>query len=513
MRPHNLEPTTSFDRSIMGQLLMELPATFAEESLRQELERACVTGGQDNMPYPTDAMVEGQRLTLTRTVDESGCAQTPWPIPGFGQLMTNTATLVERGQPYHLAVELARGKVNQLRTQVAEWTQGGLTLSDTLTQQVRQATHAFGAALLQIGEPQADALAETALGLAHQASHDLVLAYIERVFELRHERLPKFDTLQSCRLEGGAPEPAELSAFTQAFNAVSVPFSWHDIEPAPRQYQWETADRVVNWAVASGLKVIGGPLIDFAGRNLPAWLWSDGADLHTLSHQLSTFVEAIVRRYHARVRTWQISAGSNCAGILAQRDEELIWLTLRLVDAVRRVHPNLEIIVGLAQPWGDYLAEQERSKTPFIFVDDLLRTGVKLTALDIELVMGVSPRGSYCRDLLDTSRMLDLYALLGLPIQTTLAYPSSETSAAHADPDQRINLGHWRDGFAPATQADWTAAFAALTLCKPYVRGVQWSHWSDAKPHAFPHCGLIDEQGQEKPVLKLLRDLRTAHLK
>ena len=39
--------------------------------------------------------------------------------------------------------------------------------------------------------------------------------------------------------------------------------------------------------------------------------------------------------------------------------------------------------------------------------------------------MGVTPRGSYCRDLLETSRILDLYALLGLPLRVTLGYPSS----------------------------------------------------------------------------------------
>jgi len=36
----------------MGQMLFQLPASLADESLRQELERASVTGGQDNMPYP-----------------------------------------------------------------------------------------------------------------------------------------------------------------------------------------------------------------------------------------------------------------------------------------------------------------------------------------------------------------------------------------------------------------------------------------------------------------------------
>ena len=76
-----------------------------------------------------------------------------------------------------------------------------------------------------------------------------------------------------------------------------------------------------------------------------------------------------------------------------------------------------------------------------------------------------------------------------------------------------MNLGNWRGGHTPAAQADWAGAFAKLAICKPYVRGVQWSHWSDAQPHAFPHCGLIDENGKEKPAVKMLRDLRSTHLR
>ncbi|MBI1833108.1 MAG: endo-1,4-beta-xylanase [Planctomycetes bacterium] len=465
------------------------------------------------MPYPTDAVVEAERLVLSRGVQESGNMQVPWRIPGIGQLMTSSATLMERTTPYHLAIELARGKLNQVRGEAAEWTRGGLLLPNTLAAEIREATAAFARALMRLPDPDAGALADQALRLACETAHKLVAVYTQRVFEIRHERQDAFDTAQTCRLEGNVPTGSGGDRFREAFNTVALPFSWRDIEPVRGDFCWDVPDRLVSWAHAKGLKIIGGPLVDFAGRNLPDWLWGEVSDLSSLSNLIAGYVETAVRRYQARVRTWQITAGSNCANILASRDEELIWLTLRLADAVRRVNPQLELIVGVAQPWGDYLAEQERSKTPFIFADDLLRTGIKLAALDLEFVMAISPRGSYCRDLLETSRLLDLYALLGVPIQTTLGYPSSAAPTPAADPDQRINLGHWRDGYTEETQADWASAFAALAICKPYVRTVQWSHWSDADPHAFPNCGLIDEQGHEKAALQELIKLRAEHLK
>jgi hypothetical protein len=497
----------------MGIMIFQLPAALADESRRQELERSSVTGGQDNMPYPTDAVVEAERLILSRCVQESGTMQVPWIIEGFGQLMTSSATLMERAAPYQLAIELARGKINQVRGQLADWTQGGLLLPDTLTNEIREATSLFSRALMRLPDPDAVPLAEQALRVAQQAAHALALAYVERVFEIRHARQEKFDTALSCVLESAPPEERSTKNFLQAFNTAGISFPWRQIEPTRGQFSWETQDQMTEWALAQGLKVIGGPLIDFAGRNLPDWLFEGVNDISSLSNVMAGYVENVVRRYQSRIRTWQISAGSNCAGVLASRDEELIWLVIRLADAVRRVNPQLEVIVGIAQPWGDYLAEQERSKTPFIFADDLMRTGVKLAAIDLELAMAVGPRGSYCRDLLETSRVLDLYALLGVPIQVTLGYPSSAVAAEHADPDQRVNLGYWRGGYFEETQADWASAFTALALCKPYVRTVQWTHWSDAQPHAFPNCGLVDAQGREKPALQALTKLRGEHLK
>ena len=77
----------------------------------------------------------------------------------------------------------------------------------------------------------------------------------------------------------------------------------------------------------------------------------------------------------------------------------------------------------MSQPWGEYMARAEHTYSPFVFADTLIRAGLKLAALDVEWVMGVTPRGSYCRDLLDASRVLDLYAMLGTPLQVSLAYP------------------------------------------------------------------------------------------
>src|SRR5437867_2389264 len=123
----------------MGTMIFKLPPNLPA-NVRGELERASVAGGQDAMPYPTQVLLDGELMILTRQLNESGYLMTPWHVDGAGRIMLSTATLMERLVPYHLGIELARGKINQLRGQTTDWLTGGLVLSDALNNDIRQAT-------------------------------------------------------------------------------------------------------------------------------------------------------------------------------------------------------------------------------------------------------------------------------------------------------------------------------------------------------------------------------------
>jgi hypothetical protein len=129
------------------------------------------------------------------------------------------------------------------------------------------------------------------------------------------------------------------------------------------------------------------------------------------------------------------------------------------------------------------------------------------------MVMGVSPDGSYCRDILEASRLIDLYTLLGTPLRLTLGYPSATGPDSQAAADSTVDAGYCRRPYSPEAQAEWAHDYSALALCKPSVRGVQWVHASDAAPHQFPHCGLFDANGDPKPAVQKLRELRENHLR
>src|SRR5437764_14126679 len=106
----------------MGTMTFQLPSGLASDASRG-LERTSMAGGPDNMPWPTQVRLRANQLAVCHSMEDNGSGYlvVPWTIPGRGQLMGTSATLMERSAPYNLLLELARGKVNQVRCQASDW--------------------------------------------------------------------------------------------------------------------------------------------------------------------------------------------------------------------------------------------------------------------------------------------------------------------------------------------------------------------------------------------------------
>src|SRR5271167_1957399 len=107
----------------MGVIKFQLPSN---DSIQQppDYRKAYITG-LDRTPGRLAVELRNGLMTCVRDTTESGRLFIPWPIEGCGTPLVGTATLAERHAPYMLAVELARGKLNDIRNQLADWTQMG----------------------------------------------------------------------------------------------------------------------------------------------------------------------------------------------------------------------------------------------------------------------------------------------------------------------------------------------------------------------------------------------------
>jgi len=66
-------------------MTFQLPPGLPREAAR-ELERTCIAGGPDNMPWPTELHFRAGLMTVNRAVEESGYLVAPWAVNGAGQL-------------------------------------------------------------------------------------------------------------------------------------------------------------------------------------------------------------------------------------------------------------------------------------------------------------------------------------------------------------------------------------------------------------------------------------------
>jgi hypothetical protein len=450
-------------------------------------------------------------MIVTRNVTDSGFLVVPWPVGSLGTLVVSTSTLRETDEPYRLLVELARGKLNQVRTQCEEWKLIGLRPSSDFEDRLAETTRLFARAIHGPTPAETDEAATRVLEQSSFLADSLVRDFIEQMFETRQHEDGRLETRLAARV---SPSPYGLnSEYVRAFNAVQLAVRWRDIEPEETQYHWADLDAAVAAAKAADLPITIGPVIDISPGMLPNWAAGWENDLPTLAAFMCDFLETVLTRYKGEVQRWVICAGFNHAESLGLDDDDRLRLAFRLFEAAAQIDPSLELVLSVSQPWGDYLVNENHTIAPLTFPDDLVRAGVKLSGLEVELRVGTVPRGSLPRDLLETSRIINLFGILQLPLEITLSLPSS------TQPDP-IAKSQGQTVWSPATwditpdgQAEWGASFAALALCFPHVRAVTWDHWSDLDPHLSPHGGLLDPTGKPKPLLSRLRTLRSAYLR
>ncbi|HZU34821.1 MAG TPA: endo-1,4-beta-xylanase, partial [Gemmataceae bacterium] len=410
--------------------------------------------------------------------------------------------------------ELVRGKLHLLRSLAAEGQERGrLFLPGVLVDQIDHLTRDFTHIVHQAPSPQTEKQAQVLLERAYQAAEQLVLLRADERLGIRHQRLGPLDALMGCRLGSAALVPEQAAIVARTFNSVQLRMTWKEVEPTESNYLWDAYDAHLEWAEKQGLAVTAGPLIEFAPASLPDWLWLWERDLSSVATFMCDYVATALRRYAGRIRTWQLTAASNCGNVLALGEDEREYLTIRLMQLARKLDPNIELIIGIAQPWGEYMAQEDYTYSPVIFADTLVRSGLDLAAIDLEVTPGFWPRGSYCRDLMEVTRLFELYRSLHVPLRLTLGYPAAAMPDPEADPERALDAGHWHGGFTATVQAEWAAAVTTLALSDDAVRGIHWVHLSDAQPHQFPHSGLFDNQNRPRPILNQFLSLRQLHLR
>lgn len=475
------------------------------------LKRGYVSG-LDRTPLRAALELRGNYLACRHDCAESVRLHVPWPVAGFGSPVLATGTLAERPEAYELAVELARGRLNDVRNQAADWRLAGLPVPEALDRLLTEAGRALARAATAREVPaEAAEAAGRSLVAASRAGEMLIAAYTDFVLARRRE-YAKLPTWLSCSLDGDPRKRPAPAALAPALTAARIGCGWAKLEPTEGRHRWEDPDAQLAWCKSQKLAVSAGPLIDLRPGRLPDWLWLWQGDADSVIGMAEDLVRQVVQRYRGKVQTWHLLHRLASGEVLGLGPEHQAKLTGRVVKAARRADPAAQLVVDFERPWDGGVTAGPFRNGPFEMADNLVRAEIGLAGIGLEIALGYGPPGSLYRDLLDGSRMLDQYAQFNLPLHVTFALPSSSAPDPKADASVAVEPEALPRPPDEALQRDLAARWMALAIAKPYVYSVNWIQAEDALPHLYPNSGLVRADGGAKAMVEWMSGFRGDYL-
>ncbi|MBX3440250.1 MAG: glycoside hydrolase, partial [Planctomycetaceae bacterium] len=237
-----------------------------------EVYRAFVSGF-DRHVFPTQVEVSGDLLTFRRQHSDSGKLHIAFPVEGFGRPVLATSSLREREQPYLLPLELARGRIAEIRDQASQWEQIHMAIPGEYRDAERQAFQLFcQASAVQGDRENSCRLARESLTAACRASDLLLTAYTEQRLAVSHRAGDNPPASLGCGLPWSVLDDASRKLFCSSFQAAALPIEWKRVEPVEGRYQWDVIDQLLDCCIEHRQLPRAGPLIDLGAGGLPPWL-------------------------------------------------------------------------------------------------------------------------------------------------------------------------------------------------------------------------------------------------
>jgi len=205
---------------------------------------------------------------------------------------------------------------------------------------------------------------------------------------------------------------------------------------------------------------------------------------------------------------WNCAAGLNTRGPINLTEEQIMRLAVAVIQTVRRTDPRTPVIVAFDQPYGEYLSQTRDGISPLHCADALVRAGLGLAGIGLELRMNYQDIGTLPRTNLDFSQLFDRWAGLGLPLMCQLTVAANDGVDANALRPTPILKANSQAVITEKDQLRLAGGFIRTLLAKGFVHGIIWEGWDDSRPHIFPHSGLLDDRANPRPLQQYLARLR-----
>ena len=488
----------------MGELRFKFPN--AEQMDLRVWSTAYITG-IEGIPWQCHHHLADDQFSIGRDIDESGKLNIVWPTSVAGNVCLTTTSLRISERPYSLPVELARGTLSRLKNQTAEWQRMGLRLPDEFFPLAEAALNQLLRALTaRPDDPASLQWSQQAIDMAIEASFQLTNAFANQALEARRASEGRMATLFGVGLQTGIKLDSIGQVLTTAFNMVAVRADLGSIESASGRAEFAPFDDQVEWATEQQKKVCVGPLVNFRRGRLPQWMVLLDEGFERFLEVACQHARTVVERYRGRVHLWNCAAGLNAPNEVDWNDEEILRMAVSLIETVRQADDRTPVLLTIDQPWSEYLRDDADGISPLHFADALIRAELGLSGIALELNFDLWPDGTFPRDPIEISRIIDRWAMLGLPLMVILTTPTSPPSQAGN------RVASWVTGEKPSQGFVSPEVILRLLLSKPSVHALLWNCLSDQLPTAADSSGLWDSQGKMKPLMNTMLQLRRGFL-
>jgi len=112
------------------------------------------------------------------------------------------------------------------------------------------------------------------------------------------------------RTQSAGGDPQAIAIVTRQFDTVTAEndLKWEKVHPEPNRFDFEPADRYVDFGTRNGMFVVGHVLLWH--QQTPAWVFAGESgkklDRETALARLKTHIDAVVGRYRGRLGGWDV---------------------------------------------------------------------------------------------------------------------------------------------------------------------------------------------------------------
>lgn len=460
----------------------------------------------DGIPWPCRVAVADDPLapstnkliSVSRNRDESGRLYVLYPLEQHGEMLICTGTLPVREKPYELLTELARGTLNRLRNQISIWEEGGLEIAESIRQSVLVSTSLLSESILCQDHPQKENAARQSIETSMNAVFDLCRDFGAEISKFRreHEQMSNFWMANSI----GNGAEFEMSLAHKDFDLLEVCLNPGD--PVREQKLAEGRSGEL------GKRIIVGPWLDASVGGMSQHL-VEVDDFQARKDRLLIECRQQLAEIPSTASLLHVVSGLNGIGHRHLSYPQQLQVTVDLLRMVEESRTELPTLISFDFPFAERLAGAVGGVHPLQIADSLMRQGLAISFLGLEINLDYWPNGSAVRDPLQWIDLVDVWAQLGLPLVICLRVPTGTGPDQVAETmEQPINQS--RSSLTDEDRIRFLQTVMPMMIARPSVHGMIWRQWSDVDDPRFPRGGLVDSAGQPKPIRHVIQAMRAA---